>query len=988
MSVAPDAAAVTRAGARPVNQTALRHLLLNRRAPQNGQPRIFLVRGAPTWNGPNILPGPDGLTVRIATAVSPLEVWEHVVAQTREQDGSLLAVITDAEEHELGPAILAHVFRHRVLITDLWETVRQSVGATGLDPRLADEGWAAEAILDAAVGRDQKLAGAVLSRDLALAHLAARRLSTTAHPLDPGGIDVRALLDWTASPDGVARLDALRPAERAGLFGWLAERTGQAGKVLLTLCENGHGEHAVPIGLLYSALWQPDAPASADRAKGRAEQLFGRAQAPSDGELRAYGQAVAEYVRTRLVRTNGELDLTTRHVLDRAESLVRQFGAEDAAALSTLLPSGLDARFTAFADALEACLSASGSEPTAASSGPAFSMLSEALQDLDAHALARFDTTPQRIDRARMAARLTNWIMLNSGLAPDFITAPQALDRFAADYMWVDYALGHVYDGDGADPLLQSAYRRLYVVVRERRRAIDRQFAAKLAQYTADGSVAGEELTVESFARRVLAPVVKSVKPGEPQSGSALLFLLLDGMSGAVATGLAQDLRQQWIEYDPVPAASHQAPHANVRRHAMFSALPTLTSVSRGSLFSGVLADIRQDEERRRFERHDFWNRAEVRLFHKADLRGPAGSALSQDLADALGKTDVHVAVVVNTIDDRLGEPRPISAWAISELLGVEALLATARDNGRAVVIVSDHGHVLDRDAHKMDAVEPLSARHRAGGGPVAEGEVLLAGKRVVTQTGEIIALWDSELRYTDQKAGYHGGASLAEVAIPVLAFLPPGANPPKGWRELGPQEPAWWAIGASGQVQDGNDQRQDATDTPLPPTSAASRRKTTRSKQVDGQQAIDLILEPHTASADERPGAAAAVAPGTAGPAAAGADSTPTASRPGRHDALLAALRGSELFEAQLGALPRPESADAVEAAIRAVLESGGVAPLSTVAHRAGKPAARAAGFAVTLQRLFNYDQVEVLALTDGSRMLRLNTELLRRQFDLPGTA
>ena len=73
MSVAPDAAAVTRAGARPVNQTALRHLLLNRRAPQNGQPRIFLVRGAPTWNGPNILPGPDGLTVRIATAVSPLD---------------------------------------------------------------------------------------------------------------------------------------------------------------------------------------------------------------------------------------------------------------------------------------------------------------------------------------------------------------------------------------------------------------------------------------------------------------------------------------------------------------------------------------------------------------------------------------------------------------------------------------------------------------------------------------------------------------------------------------------------------------------------------------------------------------------------------------------------------------------------------------------------------------------------------------------------
>jgi hypothetical protein len=113
----------------------------------------------------------------------------------------------------------------------------------------------------------------------------------------------------------------------------------------------------------------------------------------------------------------------------------------------------------------------------------------------------------------------------------------------------------------------------------------------------------------------------------------------------------------------------------------------------------------------------------------------------------------------------------------------------------------------------------------------------------------------------------------------------------------------------------------------------------------------------------------------------------TPAADpRRGRHDALLAALRSSELFDAQLEALPRPESADAVEAAVRALLESNGVAPLSIVAQRAGKPATRAAGFAVTLQRLFNYDQVEVLEITDGNRMLRLNAELLRRQFDLPG--
>ena len=58
-----------------------------------------------------------------------------------------------------------------------------------------------------------------------------------------------------------------------------------------------------------------------------------------------------------------------------------------------------------------------------------------------------------------------------------------------------------------------------------------------------------------------------------------------------------------------------------------------------------------------------------------------------------------------------------------------------------------------------------------------------------------IVALWDADARYTTQKAGYHGGVALAEVTIPVLAFLPFGAEPPKGWRELGDQRPAWWSL-------------------------------------------------------------------------------------------------------------------------------------------------------------------------------------------------
>ncbi|MER6153091.1 Scr1 family TA system antitoxin-like transcriptional regulator [Streptomyces hirsutus] len=72
--------------------------------------------------------------------------------------------------------------------------------------------------------------------------------------------------------------------------------------------------------------------------------------------------------------------------------------------------------------------------------------------------------------------------------------------------------------------------------------------------------------------------------------------------------------------------------------------------------------------------------------------------------------------------------------------------------------------------------------------------EITLSGSRVARPEpgATIVALWDADSRPTSLKAGYHGGASLAEFTIPVPAFLPFGAEPPKRWRELGDQRPQW----------------------------------------------------------------------------------------------------------------------------------------------------------------------------------------------------
>jgi hypothetical protein len=928
----------------------------------------MLIRAEPTWDGPERLPLDRGRTVRIATAVSPLAVLEAVTGhQESQQTDEVLAVLTDAEEAELGSGLLARVYQNRVYPIEPWSVVRQLFGAREIDPRLTAEGWAAEALIDAAgQGEWPKVPGAVLSRDTALARLATTRLSTSAHRLDVDALDLHAFLAWSLAPGASERLAALGAQEHRGLTRWLTDpdRAGESAGALaglFALFDAGRGSDAVPMGLVCSVLWGPDSLASADRARGRAEQVF-NASHLDDNAFAVFGAQAQQYVRALLLSRTTAVDSADgadpHAVLDRAETLIRQFGAEEAAGSSTLLKSGLQARFGAVAQALTRCVPADAAQPPSARNIHA---LGEAVRRLDDHVLTGWGKARDSVVRIRMAQRLVQWLAQASDLG--FATAAEAVDLHIGEYGWVDLACGHIHDGDSAHPELPGAYALLLAAVRTPRHAVDKAFAARLADEVASNSEPAAALVVESFARRVLAPVVKTSRSG----GHPLLFLLLDGASAAIAADLAEQLRARaWVEHDPVVDVPGPP-----RRRAMTSALPSLTTVSRGSLFAGELVDLGQGEERSRFAGHSFWNGAAVRLFHKAGLRGEAGAPLGTELTEALADPNVHVAVVVNTIDDRLREDRPVSNWRLDELLGMEELLASARVNGRAVVITSDHGHIIDRESAKVTAPDALSARHRAGTTLPKTGEVALAGRRVVAPGGEIVALWDTTARYGNRQAGYHGGAALAEVAIPVLAFVPRGASTPKGWRELGPQRPQWWSLEVDGQGA-ALAAHRPSLPAPLPAKRQAAAESLRR--QTERLEAAELAS------------GQGALLPVTA----VESSSSPASGRPhaSRTDKLVDALRSSDILQAQLNALPRKEDFASIDAAVRALVEAHGIMPVSAVAERAGKRPARAAGFAATLQRVLNYDQAEVLTLVDSGRSLRLDLGQLRQQFGLNDTS
>lgn len=927
-----------------------------------GRRRVVLLRSAPQWDGPAEPAWGEGRTAGVAVAPSPLAVHELVLDHLagRRPGPAVLVVLTDREQSELDPAILARVHKLRIDTVDSWDVVREAFGARQIDPRLKDVNWAAEALLDATPpGGWPAVPGGWLSRQYALTALAQRRLrlgryDTEDGPRRPGDdrLDAGALLHWSTRPGAPERFLTLRGPERIGLAAFLGEedQAGLAGRALLALVDAERGADAAAFGLVCTALWKHAAPVPETyQARGRAERYFGD-RPPALGEqldalVTVFGQTAEEYVTTLLAaghRTGGgeadqarEARRTTGTVLDRAAVLARQFGAEHAVAASPVLRGGLDARFTAVGQAL-----ATGDTPAVA----------DAVRLLQDHRLAVEPEESARVERARMGERLARWLATDP--PADAPTVADAIQRHVHETGWVDLALEHIEAGGDRDPVLKAAYDTLGTRVRDRRRQIDASFAGNLASWTQAGTQPGRMLTVETFLDRVVGPLVPR---GEERR---VLLLVLDGMSAAIANELGEELRRSWAEFDPLPVEG-----APLRR-AMAAALPTVTAVSRTSLFAGTLMKGTQADERRLFPTLKLWGGAPAAVFHKDDLRTEtAGDTFGPALTEALADGRTHVAVVLNAIDDRLAKEQKLGdgAWRVDDVPGLRDLLRAAVEQGMAVLLTSDHGHVVDRHGTKVDAVtEPASARHRLPGGPIGEREIALTGPRVVCPEpgASIVALWDADSRFTALKAGYHGGASLAEFTIPVFAFLPFGAEPPRGWRELGDQRPPWWAPEEAGKPVP--DERPAQSAGAIPKRGATKPRK----KQPDPESLPETLFDVAL----------------TAG----GDDALLTPTVVSRTEVLVTALLDSQTYQVQLEGLARKPQQEQVRKALAALLDAGGTLPVTALAQRAGMPTARGDGFAAVLRQLLNYDGVQVLETLPDGRTLRLHEALMREQFAL----
>ncbi|MBP0458330.1 BREX-2 system phosphatase PglZ [Streptomyces montanisoli] len=888
------------------------------------------VTGAPTRFTATVDDEPRRVQVRDESSVLGVTAaWQdhrHAAGP-----GDVLVVTTGVDDEQLGWDLRGRAVRRRTLTVENAEVVTQRFGATGLDVRMYGKEWLLEALLEAEpsdVGWPR--VGGLLTLDTALRALTVQRLGLGETASGPGAqthpptLDMDTLLAWSRTPAGPLRFAELPSVERAELKNWLGDTAGPAAPVLLSLAEAGLGDDAMALGILAAALRDPAAAPDTALAIGG---LFGQVM-PRRAALSAFTDAVEGTLTRWIVQARSSLAARQRvfAVLHRSEKLAETAGLADTLTGSRFLPTGFAAQLGR--TVAEARHSSAAGET--------------ALADLAGHGLVAL--YPDRVRVAEMAVRVARWLEQTEPAVP---TVAEGIRSHVTDWGWADRALTLLWAGDpGGDLATAGELRGLYERGRARRERLDEQFARRLAAWSAHATAHRPEgmPVIENVLESAVRPLTGAGAP---------LVVVLDGMSCAVAIQLGEEMeREGWWEVVPRPADGQPA-----GRMSVVSMLPSITRTSRASLLTGEPVQGGQSVESAGFVA--FWKRRrrEAALFHKADVGGGTGHALAHELMGALASEAV-VAVVLNTIDDALdkGQQGRGANWALDDITHLRDLLSAARGYGRPVVLVADHGHVLERGGRTGSAAVPapvsgtgtVSARWRTGGGRAGDGEIEIRGPRVLEGGGAVVAPWREDIRYTGRKAGYHGGVSLAEVTVPVLAFVAAAEQTPKGWEGL-PRErstPAWWREPAPG-------------DGPAP---------------ASGPEAG--IGGPADSAAPRRnvPDAAGA------GPARAVSPAVPRVAA-----CLGGEVVASEVYEAQKEYVRKAPEAKVVAAVIDALAAAGGTmspAALAAAISATGRVRRNIEGFVATVQRLLNVEGYPVLGFVDAGHAVKLDIPLLRDQF------
>ena len=861
--------------------------------------RVFGIFTPGRWTGP-VVHGTGSDQIAVYQCDSPLQM--RLALQSAPETASATVLVTPLDQGKVSDDILVRLALRKLYPINSWEIVRSLFKAKHLDPRITRHAFLAEMLLEHAGGRDfQPVAGGMVDADTVWDILFTERLGLSgAHP------DVVELLRGTAETDLAARWQTCQAEFRSAATAWIAEAAGDAASTVLGCIEGEHGSKALAIGLVMGVVYHDAVGHELDKAAGRLEGYVGTTNLPT--EIAKRWRDAAATAAAKLPKP------TLRRCLDEAEVIIGNIGATSHAWRSSELESGFEQRLSRLGQALAGHVDARATT------------ISDELQSVYAslrqHRLGRENN--RRMERAAMAIRLARWLAdQNAGgqATPSNLLA--IAQGYAGDGGFVDWAR-QVLRGGEPNKDLAAAFVRLVDRITELREAENQRFGQAVVDQHAAGDTSVGLISVEQMLDQVVAKAAAK---------APVLLLLIDGMSWAVFRELVSDIKSHdWIELGFAPAP---------KRMIGLTALPSVTEVCRTSLLCGSLRRGQAFDEVQGFTAHPGLAAVSPpgyapKLFHKAALEGDEDSSLASDIRQALAdKKQRVVGIVINAVDDNLDKGDQIDVvWTMQHIRVLEPILAEAGAAGRLVVLLSDHGHILDRQTEGREATDGL--RWRRPGGSVAKDELQISSPRVVLPDGgKVVVPWSELLRYGPKKNGYHGGATPQEMLIPI-SILWPELDLPEGFGELPVELPSWWTE----------------------PTAA---------------RPVTTVVEKLLRLAKEK------AAPPTLfdQPKAAAVVATPT-------EPWIEALLKSEVFAVQKKLAGRVPVDERLQRLLASLASRGGSMTAPALAGAIGEPEHRLPGYLAQIQRLLNVEGYAILDREDTANTVRLNISLLKKQFEL----
>jgi len=327
------------------------------------------------------------------------------------------------------------------------------------------------------------------------------------------------------------------------------------------------------------------------------------------------------------------------------------------------------------------------------------------------------------------------------------------------------------------------------------------------------------------------------------EAPKGVFVIVMDGCSYPVFVDLVQQLRDLpdlGIGIEMVRAKASgpdgQGELGRAEGIAALAPLPSITSHARGAIFLGELPNdpwmaetvFREEGERKsdpaRFKQNHALGSRTRRLFLKGDL-ADGGAALVQALA---GDEEI-LATVYNAVDDLISSHATgvLSRLAPEDIAGFLPALRAAFAAGREVLITADHGHTpfLHKD---LCAGSGTSARwcELTKGATPHEGFLEIDVEGLGGPKGPKAFAWKLGAYQGKPHVGFHGGAGLEELVVPMAWLQVDGSAP---------DQPIWWHGSSAGAVEQAASSTAAAVTTSKP-TKARKPKKTKKPKVLPGQ--------------------------------------------------------------------------------------------------------------------------------------------------------